>query len=345
MGAYDDEEDIENQQENNDIHEDEDLVTTVEPSTQWTSFRRNLAVKTRGRGKNKRKWNNEEDAKLVEALLEMVNLGTYKAENEFKPGYLNYVEDKLRVSLPSSGFKAKPHIESRIKTLKRDFNIVYDMLNGPNTSGFGMDPIRKCIVAEKSVWGPYIESHPTHAIWRNKAFPLYDDLVIIFGEDRATGGNAEGPNDMMEDIQREDVNLNADNDVEATSEIGLDDLDASFSPLQSPRSAAVDKRKKRKRSVDNLTAMTDIKEAASIIGSEIAKASEIFGKAIGVDAEISEKRQRIDSEIRKIPNLAVVDVIKVVCRIAQSPELTDVFLSMTEEGREQLVMAIISGQV
>ncbi|CAA0810629.1 Unknown protein [Striga hermonthica] len=106
---------------------------------------------------NKRKWNNEEDAKLVEALLEMVNLGTYKAENGFKPGYLNYVEDKLRVSLPSSGFKAKPHIESRIKTLKKDFNIVYDMLNGPNTSGFGMDPIRKCIVAEKSVWGPYIE--------------------------------------------------------------------------------------------------------------------------------------------------------------------------------------------
>ncbi|CAA0819754.1 Unknown protein [Striga hermonthica] len=197
-----------------------------------------------------------------------------------------------------------------------------------------MDPIRKCIVAEKSVWGPYIESHPTHAIWQNKAFPLYDDLLIIFGKDRATGGNAEGPNDMMEDIQREDVNLNADNDVEETSEIVLDDLDASFSPLQSPRSAAVDKRKKRKRSVDKLTAMTDIKEAASIIGSEIAKASKIFGKAIGVDAEISEKRQRIDSEIRKILNLAVVDVIKVVCRIAQSPELTDVFFSMTGEGRE-----------
>ncbi|GER47433.1 DNA-binding storekeeper protein-relatedtranscriptional regulator, partial [Striga asiatica] len=111
----------------------------------------------RGRGKNKRKWNNEEDAKLVDALLDMVNLGTYKAENGFKPGYLNFVEDKLRVSLPNSGFKAKPHIESRIKTLKRDFNIVYDMLNGPNTSGFGMDPIKKCIVAEKAVWDSYLQ--------------------------------------------------------------------------------------------------------------------------------------------------------------------------------------------
>ncbi|KAL0411393.1 UNVERIFIED_CONTAM: hypothetical protein Slati_3729000 [Sesamum latifolium] len=78
----------------------------------------------------------EEDAKLVEALLDMVNAGAYKAENGFKPGYLNYVEEKMQVSLPNSGLKAKPHIESRIKTLRRDFNIVYDMLNGPNTSGF-----------------------------------------------------------------------------------------------------------------------------------------------------------------------------------------------------------------
>ncbi|CAA0808005.1 Unknown protein [Striga hermonthica] len=160
---------------------------------------------------------------------------------------------------------------------------------------------------------------------------MYDDLVIISGKDRATGENAEGPNDMMEEIQREDVNPNADNDVEATTKIGLDNLDTSFSPLQSPRSATVDKRKKRKRSIDNLMPMTDIREAASIIGSGIAKASEFFGKAIGVDAEILEKAQRIDSKLRKVPNLALLDVTKLVCRITQSPELTNMFFGMTEE--------------
>lgn len=96
----------------------------------------NQTQKIRGRGKNKRKWKHEEDAKLVGVLLDMVNLGLYKADNGFKPGYLNYVEEKIQASLPNSGLKAKPHIESRIKTLKRDFNIVYDMLNGLNTSGF-----------------------------------------------------------------------------------------------------------------------------------------------------------------------------------------------------------------
>ncbi|KAK6163155.1 hypothetical protein DH2020_000019 [Rehmannia glutinosa] len=241
---------------------------------------------TRGRGKNKRKRKHAEDMKLVETLLDMVNLGMYKAENGFKHGYLNYVEDKMQTSLPISGLKAKPHIESRIKTLKRDFHIVYDMVNGPNTSGFGMDPIKKCITKlKRSVWHSYLQSHPTHASWQNKSFPFYDDLITIFGKDRGIGINVKVLLDMMEEIQREEANNDTNNGVEPTNGDGLDDLDASisFSPLQSPRSEVSHNQKKRKRSVDNLTIMADIKEATSIIGSEIAKASQVFGKAIGVD--------------------------------------------------------------
>ncbi|KAK4428746.1 hypothetical protein Salat_1174500, partial [Sesamum alatum] len=111
----------------------------------------------RGRGKYKRKWKYEEDAKLFEALLDMVNVGAYKAENGFRPGYLNNVEEIMQVSLPNSGLKAKPHTESRIKILQRDFNIVYDMLNGPNTSGFSFVPIKKCVMAEKAVWEAYLQ--------------------------------------------------------------------------------------------------------------------------------------------------------------------------------------------
>ncbi|KAL8506100.1 hypothetical protein ACS0TY_017091 [Phlomoides rotata] len=212
----------------------------------------------------------------------MVNFGAYKADNGFKPGHLNYVEEKLKVSLPNSGLKAKPHIESRIKTLKKDFHIVYDMLNGSNTSGFGMDPIKKCITVEKP-------SHPTHSVWRNKNFPFYDDLLIVFRKDRSTGANVDGPADMDEEIQREKNNNEEINNVETTMGNGLEDFDDSFSPLQSPRNEAVHKQKKRRNSAsyDNLTMMSDIKEVASIIGREIDVASQVLCKAIGVDAEIS----------------------------------------------------------
>ncbi|KAI3448698.1 hypothetical protein Pfo_005363 [Paulownia fortunei] len=152
-----------------------------------------------------------------------------------------------------------------------------------------------------------ISIHPTHSSCKNKSFPFYDDLIIIFVKDRATGINVECLSDMMEEMQREETN-NDTNDVEAAMENGHKDFNASisFSPMQSPR-------------------------------------SEVFSKAIGVDAEISEKKQKIDSEIRKIPNLTIGEVIKDVCHIANSHKLIDMFFSMIEEGREQLVNAILRG--
>lgn len=169
-------------------------------------------------------------------------------------------------------------------------------------------------------------------------------MLIIFGKDRATGANAEGPNDMMEDIQREQNNNDGNDNVEATADSGFDDFDAYINLLRSPRNDGQNQRKKKRTaSSDSLT--SDFKEAAEIIGSEIAKASEAFTKAIGVDAEISLRRKQIDSEIRKIPHLSVEEIIKAVCVISNRNNLIDVFFSMNEEGKEQLVQAILNGQV
>ncbi|MFQ6634571.1 hypothetical protein Gotur_011928 [Gossypium turneri] len=44
--------------------------------------------------------------------------------------------------------KAKPNLESRIRTLKTDWAIVYDMFSGKNNSGFGWDEHRQLVVAE-----------------------------------------------------------------------------------------------------------------------------------------------------------------------------------------------------
>ncbi|EYU31710.1 hypothetical protein MIMGU_mgv1a021834mg [Erythranthe guttata] len=107
---------MESESEDSEDESDEEHINVIEPSNEWTTFRNNLAVNI--------KWKYIEDAKLVQVLLDMVNLGLYKAENGFKPGYLNYVEEKMQASLPNSGLKAKPHIESRIKTLKKDLHIV-----------------------------------------------------------------------------------------------------------------------------------------------------------------------------------------------------------------------------
>ncbi|KAH1031457.1 hypothetical protein J1N35_043631 [Gossypium stocksii] len=94
--------------------------------------------------------------------------------------------------------KAKPNLESRIRTLKRDWSIVYDMLSGKNNSGFGWDEHRQLVVAEDT-------SHKEAAQFKHRSFPYYDQLTAIYAKDRATGKDAQTAADIIEEIDLEDV--------------------------------------------------------------------------------------------------------------------------------------------
>ncbi|MBA0722687.1 hypothetical protein Golax_003340 [Gossypium laxum] len=69
----------------------------------------------------------------------------------FKAGYLNELERMLEKVLPHAMLKAKPNLESRIRTLKRDLTIVYDMLSGKDNSSFGWDKHKLMVVVEDAV--------------------------------------------------------------------------------------------------------------------------------------------------------------------------------------------------
>ncbi|KAI7989332.1 hypothetical protein LOK49_LG13G01002 [Camellia lanceoleosa] len=117
-------------------------------------------------------WTDEEDRELVYALFDMVNTGNHKADNDFKSGFLGVLEGVLHEKLPGCGIKAKPHIESRVKTLKRDTGTVFDM------------------------------SHKRAAHWKNRSFPHCDMLCIIFKKDRAMGKDAVTTDDVLEEKRK-----------------------------------------------------------------------------------------------------------------------------------------------
>ncbi|MBA0776631.1 hypothetical protein Gotri_011596 [Gossypium trilobum] len=48
--------------------------------------------------------------------------------------------------------KAKPNFELRIRRLKRDWAIIYDMLTGKDNSDFSWDEYRQLVVAKDVVW-------------------------------------------------------------------------------------------------------------------------------------------------------------------------------------------------
>ncbi|MBA0789124.1 hypothetical protein Gotri_025629 [Gossypium trilobum] len=59
--------------------------------------------------------------------------------------------------LPHAMLKAKPNLELRIRTLKMDWTIIYDMLSGKDNSSFGWDEHRQMVVVEDVVWKQKIE--------------------------------------------------------------------------------------------------------------------------------------------------------------------------------------------
>ncbi|MBA0749206.1 hypothetical protein Gogos_003159, partial [Gossypium gossypioides] len=68
----------------------------------------------------RRKWVPEKDVVLVACMVNLHNVETFNADTRFKVGYLNELERMLKNVLPHVMLKAKPNLESRIRTLKRD---------------------------------------------------------------------------------------------------------------------------------------------------------------------------------------------------------------------------------
>ncbi|MBA0840756.1 hypothetical protein Goarm_003307 [Gossypium armourianum] len=93
----------------------------------------------------------------------------------------------LEKVLPHAMLKAKSNLESRIRTLKRDWAIIYEH--------------RQMVVNEDAVWNSYI----TIDQLRHHSFPYYDQLTSIYAKDRAIGKDAQTTTDIVEEIDVEDV--------------------------------------------------------------------------------------------------------------------------------------------
>ncbi|PPD66321.1 hypothetical protein GOBAR_DD36800 [Gossypium barbadense] len=148
----------------------------------------------------KRKWVPDEEVALVSCMVDLHNVGTFNADTGFKAGYLNELERMLQKALPNAMLKAKPNIESRIRLLKREWSIVYDMLNGQNNSDFGWDEHRQLVVAEDAVWDSYLKGVPTtdmdeerNSFYDCEANVSLDDMDVSPAElrrDRHQGGSS-----------------------------------------------------------------------------------------------------------------------------------------------------------
>ncbi|KAK2653535.1 hypothetical protein Ddye_013391 [Dipteronia dyeriana] len=293
--------------------EDDESITIVEPSDEWSDMRMDLAghikmdiSKTKGPSQNKRFWIEEEDNKLIELLLELNNDGRFKAERSFKPGHLKELEKQLHAKLSGCDLLAKPHIESRmktLKTLKTHFQIVHDMLTGPNYSGFGWDIEKKTI-------------HKEVAPYNLKSFPYYDKLSMIFGKDHATGQQAETPADIEKQFENEGGDNNLDDN---TSNENVDNVDIRLVSNSSKR------------------------KSTATLAVVIEKSSARLSKAIGED--LNEKHMQLGNELSRTTTLTIMERHKVFRLIMQDNALVSYFFSLPDELKDDWAKGILDGTI
>ncbi|KAH6832664.1 hypothetical protein C2S53_006451 [Perilla frutescens var. hirtella] len=207
--------------------ENGEYIEVVEPSKAWSAFKEQLAqqilihVEAMSSSHNnnfsraptspppppppphvvskeRRTWTCAEDDALIVILKKLVVDGM-RQENAFRTGYLERIEKELQVRFSGTDLTSTNAI-SKLTVWKRHY---YSVLNMINTSGFGWNDSSNTISVEDDVWLQYIKVHPGVKSLRFKSFPYFKDWIEIFGKDRATGKNAQGPEDLAKDANEE----------------------------------------------------------------------------------------------------------------------------------------------
>jgi len=169
-----------------------------------------------GKGRNKRFRTKEEEWALAHGLLELSVDPQWKAEGNYKGGYLVKLEEMITAKCPGSGLKAYPHIDSKTKWFRDKYNVLMEMFS---TSGFTWDDATKMIKCEIQSYDNFckvylliifnfafipifnmllflkyyliLQNHKHAKGLGGVPFPFLDELGKIFGADKATRVSCE----------------------------------------------------------------------------------------------------------------------------------------------------------
>ena len=103
----------------------------------------------------RRTWTKDEEEALLTILEDVVSCGQCCDTCSFQSVTMTIIERSLFVMCPQSGLKVNPHIESKLRKWKKQYGVVYDMLN---KSGFGWNDTLKCVeVDSDEAWRSYVQ--------------------------------------------------------------------------------------------------------------------------------------------------------------------------------------------
>ncbi|XVF69312.1 hypothetical protein PTKIN_Ptkin11bG0070700 [Pterospermum kingtungense] len=235
----------------------------------------------------------------------------------------------LEKDLPNSDINAEPHIESRFHLLKRQYNVISEMLTIGN--GFGWNDVDKCVTASKDVYDDWVGSDPAAKGQRNKPFSFYDDFVGIFRKDRAIGQRAETAADAVERHDKED---SEDDNVGGLFGSKTDDASAHFVSEGSGR-------KKTKTTDGNNLLENHIVRfhtAYEKTAEQIKGIASFFIK----EMETTDKRNALFDELKKLEGFSREEMFIAGELMVKNGYKIDYFFSLLDDFKQEYIRMVLA---
>ncbi|XP_062103796.1 uncharacterized protein LOC133814909 [Humulus lupulus] len=213
---------------------------------------------------------------------------------------------------------------------------------GPSTSGFGWNGELKCVVVEKSVFDEWIKSHPNAKGIRNRPFPHYEDLVTVFGKDRANGQGAMGFSETVDEIDKE-VDNDANSEFDPLSPI--DDLtgNATNNHTNTAATSAQSSKKSRKRSRNEdplVEVLTDtvkkFGDIQTVAGDSIRRIADCFE----FETEGATRRMKVFDELKQIDGLTNEQRVKAGKLLVQNQAYIDFLFTLDDEFKLGFILGL-----
>ncbi|XP_068638561.1 uncharacterized protein At2g29880-like [Aristolochia californica] len=162
-------------------------------------------------------WMSDEDCKMLDLLMEQVNMGNKLPNGVWKHEIFNDCVSMF--NMDAANQKTVEQLKNCVRTWKRTYMVMSTYLN---TSGFRWDPTTQKVTACKTVWQDYIKTHREADKYRREGCPLYDKLAIVVGNSMAAGKASHTS------VESDD---NLSNFVEGTM---IDDIDEDDAVMEIP---------------------------------------------------------------------------------------------------------------
>ena len=169
-------------------------------------------------------------------------------------------------------------------------------------------------------------------------FPFYEDWVVLFGKDRATGEGAVGPAEAAEAVDREEA-LGEGDDTNFT--INIDDMDFSGNSGSGggATSTPTSKGGKKRARASDLASMAD--SFATLVEKAHTSMNEL-SKRIGYAQDISQARKNVFAELMKLP-LQSNDRLRAADEIVKNDKRVDLFFSLPDDHKMEFVCMVLTG--